>query len=504
MTRKSPLSLRNNYRRSIEPKYRRCDLPLPTKRSKYANYLDCKVDWLDIFIKLQHVKSKSATLSKLFPGIKYRTFMNRFTAWCNAGRPCTGDDIIGTQDNRGGHNAAMTADEEELCATFIKTEYIEKGKPINREDIRHLVLSWYDSLHPHKTREHAIFACGEAFITRFMKRFNLYTSHGRIIKQPQITDKTTAYAQLYLAKCARAYVQYGAHMTFCMDETFWPLMPQQPTLIRIRASNYYPTCKYNDKQKEGVTLVVTIAANGEKLPLYFVTAGKTMRCTRKMKAPLPHQCFYSKSGWMKEHTMLHYLENVIYVHTNGENCALLVDSYNAHISDAVYELAERLNIELIIVPCQMTSTLSPLDVGVNGILKKIYGKEWRHRRLFEEETTVSYASAAELAINAFQQVKPHSILSAFANSVNFPPASTCLEELNRIEEQKRVINARIPEKPPKRVPHRQHKAGTRSSSRISKQLSDPCANDAILARSLVDNFDDFSIHHSEYYNAKNP
>ena len=39
-----------------------------------------------------------------------------------------------------------------------------------------------------------------------------------------------------------------------MDVTFWPLMPNQPTLVRVRASNWYPTSKYSEGNMEGVTL----------------------------------------------------------------------------------------------------------------------------------------------------------------------------------------------------------------------------------------------------------
>jgi hypothetical protein len=35
--------------------------------------------------------------------------------------------------------------------------------------------------------------------------------------------------------------------------------------------------------KTGITLVVTVTAHGNKLPLYFVAEGKTMRCTEKLQ-----------------------------------------------------------------------------------------------------------------------------------------------------------------------------------------------------------------------------
>jgi hypothetical protein len=54
------------------------------------------------------------------------------------------------------------------------------------------------------------------------------------VKQPQITDKTLLIAQHYLAKCERAYVQRTPEYVLTMDETFWPLLPQQQHLVRIK------------------------------------------------------------------------------------------------------------------------------------------------------------------------------------------------------------------------------------------------------------------------------
>ena len=510
MTSKCPLRLKNNVRQSEKANTARIRGVLPVQREHYRNYSNANIDWHALFKQMQHCTNKTLALYHKYPGIKYKTFMRRYKAWCEAG--CSdAPDAVGTQDNRGGHNAAMTPEEESLCATFIITEYISKGKPLNREDIRHIILCWYSNLHPHVTRRNAIFSCGNSFLDRFMHRFRMYNSNGRIIKQPQITDTTNAYAQFYLALCHRAYEQYGSNMVFCMDETFWPLVPAQHSMVRIKASHWYPSVKTNNK--EGLTLVVTIAADGCKLPLYFVAAGKTMRCTNKLRVQEPDLCYYSESGWMKENVMLHYLENVVYARTQGDNCALLVDSYKAHITDNVFEAAEKLNIELIVVPCQMTSTLSPLDVGVNGILKKIYGKEWRHKRLFEEDQEVSWASAASLAISAYHRVKPHSIMTAFANSVHFPPTKP-MAELLRLESVTRSIyqvhkRAKRKKKPPPRSRSRSRKAvapnanAFRQSVRVASLLSDPCANDAVIARCLVDNNDDFVLSRSEYYNIDN-
>jgi hypothetical protein len=271
--------------------------------------------------------------------------------------------------------------------------------------------------------------------------FVCFVSHvGRIVKQLHITDKTAAVAQLYLAKCTRAYVQYGADLVLTMDETFWPLLPKQNKLVCTRGGVDRAASKTNDKA--GVTLTVTVAADGHKLPLYFVAKGKSLVCTEKFEVKRPHRVYYTKSGWMRHEIMPHYLERIVNEYTQGKPCALLLDSYKAHIKLPVYEKAKELNIELIVVPCCMTATLSPLDVGVNGVLKSIYSRDWRRVRLFGDDTaevTMPYATAADLAQQAYGKVKPSVVKSSFLKATQLPPARTLtMLELAANEEKCRL------------------------------------------------------------------
>jgi hypothetical protein len=61
--------------------------------------------------------------------------------------------------------------------------------------------------------------------------------------------------------------------------------------------------------------------------------------------------------------MIDYIKRIVKEYTKGKPCALMLDSYGAHITSDIYKLAEKYKIELIVVPCCMTSTLAPLDVG---------------------------------------------------------------------------------------------------------------------------------------------
>jgi hypothetical protein len=66
---------------------------------------------------------------------------------------------------------------------------------------------------------------------------------------------------------------------------------------------------------------------------------------------------------MCETVMIDYIKRIVKEYTKGRPSGLILDSYGAHITPAIYKLAEKYKIELIVVPCCMTSTLAPLDVG---------------------------------------------------------------------------------------------------------------------------------------------
>jgi hypothetical protein len=258
-------------------------------------------------------------------------------------------------------------------------------------------------------------------------------------------------------------------------------------------------------------MAVTVAADGTKLPLYFITSGTTMVCCNKLAVPEPHVAYHTESGWMRANIMSHYFDNIIYPITGGQPCMLLLDSYTAHIKPEVYQVAERYNIELVVVPACMTSTMSPLDVGVNGPLKAMYSKKWRHERLFNNNSTSStklaYADATKFAIQSYNNLSTTTIKHSFTNSVAFPPdPNLSLSQLESTEdllkEDINILNTPPPpppSSPPRTSPNYSQRRSnnfvfsqsTRSSSRIATNLSDPTISDAMLARSLVDNLDDY-------------
>ena len=176
----SRIKRKNNKRQSAVIKHRRirAQLSLPAIRGHYHNYADAGINWLRLFNLIDGRKKKKQIIAQYHAGIKYKTAMRRYTRWVKEGKQQK-LDTSAVQDNRGGHNAAMTVEEEELCAEYIKANYLEKTKKINQEDVRTLILAFYKQIHPHVVRGIVDLTVGGSFITRFMKKYDLVNRNGK-------------------------------------------------------------------------------------------------------------------------------------------------------------------------------------------------------------------------------------------------------------------------------------------------------------------------------------
>jgi len=178
-----PISHKNNIRQSknIKKKRIRAQTALPFVRGHYHNYTDAKIDWLCLFNLLDKSEhNKKQIIYQYNAGIKYDAAIKRYRRWVKDGKQQK-QDTVAIQDNRGGHNAAMTVEEEQLCADYIEANYLDKKIPINQEDVKTLILAFYKQLHPHILRDTVDFKGGDAFMARFMEKHQFVNRNGNTI-----------------------------------------------------------------------------------------------------------------------------------------------------------------------------------------------------------------------------------------------------------------------------------------------------------------------------------
>src|SRR5919106_370168 len=128
----------------------------------------------------------------------------------------------------------------------------------------------------------------------------------------------------------------------------------------------------------GFSIGCTITSDGQKLKSVLVTKGLTSRSLLKYKNyQNDNRCIltHSPSGWFT-HSQCMIVLDLISKHMNGKKCMCIWDSYPAHETPEIIELAKKLDIELLQVPKGMTPELQPLDYKINGPYKMKMNSHW--------------------------------------------------------------------------------------------------------------------------------
>jgi hypothetical protein len=92
---------------------------------------------------------------------------------------------------------------------------------------------------------------------------------------------------------------------------------------------------------------------------------------RKLKETTPPgwMLAVNDKAWMREDLMITWLQTVIKPYTDKRPCLLVMDSFAAHLTPAVRQEMERLNVTPAVIPGGCTCKAQPLDVVLNKPLK---------------------------------------------------------------------------------------------------------------------------------------
>jgi 5-formaminoimidazole-4-carboxamide-1-beta-D-ribofuranosyl 5'-monophosphate synthetase len=67
--------------------------------------------------------------------------------------------------------------------------------------------------------------------------------------------------------------------------------------------------------------------------------------------------------------MLQWIEEIYIKHTKKDRSLLVIDSFRAHLTDAVKKELRKKNVVQAVIPGGCTSKLQPLDVSINKPFK---------------------------------------------------------------------------------------------------------------------------------------
>ena len=94
-----------------------------------------------------------------------------------------------------------------------------------------------------------------------------------------------------------------------------------------------------------------------------------------------------------------------------------MDDYDAHNTEQVRSTLKDLNCEPIQVPTSLTHLAQPLNVGVNGVLKRRAREMWVRDKATGKENADTLGRAAERTNDAYQELPASTITKAFEKAV---------------------------------------------------------------------------------------
>jgi len=259
------------------------------------------------------------------------------------------------------------------------------------------------------------FTASDKFIALFRKRNHLSMHKPKVTKRLSIKAQSSISGDefLFRTQVTNAVINYGPRFVLNADETPAKTIGNQLSKVIAPINSKTPRILSEGDKKQSITVLPTISANGSKLPLVVVGKGKTDRSLNKYELGNNIVGYYTESGWTTEKTMLDYLDDIIVPYTKKKPCALLLDSFGAHFTELVKDKAEQLNIELIKIPESQTATLQPLDINVNGPMKRISDSIWSEQKQLIPELSDSYSAAVKRTKIAFEKIDRKTIINCF-------------------------------------------------------------------------------------------
>lgn len=295
------------------------------------------------------------------------------------------NSLPGCADGRRGSRRIFNDTSEEVIAAAIRSEPTYPNKRVlQHQHLRAQFKEMFSSATGLTlTRSARMPAFSDRMLAGFKRRRGFSTVSMKLKQRKIDTDASTRVdSDAKVAVChteVRAAIQrYGAARVFNMDEMPGRVVPRSVKTLHDKKRTKSEAMHAGGNERKSITTVVTVAANGTKLPLVFVVKGKTVRCGADVRAAVrrPHIVYQSPSGWMNHELMVQYYRDVILPHTHGEACALLMDDFGAHWKDEAIEAACDANVQLLDVPAGRTFDTQPLDVGVNNILQNAKSAFW--------------------------------------------------------------------------------------------------------------------------------
>ena len=269
----------------------------------------------------------------------------------------------------GQHLRIFTNEEEDAITDYIITNILLQGILFTDEDFEELIMNAFLEKHRNDPEDATIrqFTVSKGFIYDFKKNHRITSKKCHTKRRPD----NKKYDKFFVADIEDVFRNNELRYIINIDETGWDVIPGNiRTWHMVGTDHVVRYVNANDKEK--VTVVAAIAADGTKLPLQFIAKGTTPAVLESQIGDVNyHFRSYSENGWTTEVTFIEYLTGLrgYFGFEDRNTLHILLDVFRAHITDNVKKACTGLNIKLHLIPAGMTDEIQPLDLKIFGPMK---------------------------------------------------------------------------------------------------------------------------------------
>lgn len=301
---------------------------------------------------------------------------------------------------------------EEELARNISVNYLGRSIPLSQGDVQDMAITVYQNLGRNEVHRDR-FAASNKWAMRFRRDFKFS------LRSPHRARRNTIdpiHVGMFIQKLRNAIANYHPSHILNMDETCLHIVAEpRYTFCSVGASEV-PGGVGGD-EKKCFTAIGTISYDGNVLPSCFIAKGTSDLCHQQFGDEYTYEnndkIFHSHNGWTTKQVMDSYLEWLRSLY-GDEPLVLVLDVFSAHRHIDVKNKAQELNIELIYVPANGTSTYQPLDRKIYGPLKQRIKKLYEiDRKRIHTGQVWTIEEAAKVFSRQLRSLNPRTYLHAW-------------------------------------------------------------------------------------------
>jgi hypothetical protein len=402
----------------------------PRKRPPYRPYIADGVKWsavvaaLDSWVAAHDSDHGAVSHVAAQFGIVRRTLAHHWSALkarraSDADRGEQGDCSADLDaETRGGHNRALTGDEEQAVYDRLWHKVCVNHRPLVDADIARFAAETMANRPLSSRPLGPPWQPSKGWIFDYKRRHEITNKRPREWRVPTAGTAAVRVATTnFLLECLYWLALVGPSLFLNMDETSWRLINAQLLCLGFRGEQ----CRIDTggDRRSAFTTVLAVAGDGTKLRPSVLKRGTTDACLKTIRAAYGERGYwhYNANGWATGESTIAFIHRCILPHTRRRQCALVLDSYKAHMTDEVKRVCAHENIHLIFVPPGLTPDRQMLDRTCFAPLKDHGRLLWREHRAAADAGAIDPIVGIGDMLAAWDALAPATIQAGFLGAL---------------------------------------------------------------------------------------